>query len=281
MNFFKKPLIALACTMLALPFSGMAQYRFEVDPLLSYFKEAKRYELGFNYVMPFGEFAGTVPVYNNSGTFMGDTTTKRNITAISGIGGDIGLSLPFKRTGHTSCWAVSLHAMGNMIVWSDLNATQKLDGTLIPKSKPLNANTLQISLPIGIDWMAGNHAILTKRLPLGIGLGAGAMPQMTMTSLDGVTGFDSKMSFGVTPYAKAELSIFAGLDIKLRMMYTMGHINMIEIDKAIPGDTDGPFKVNSTSNFILSLIIMPFSGGWHESAWYNTYDTYNQHDRLN
>ena len=281
MNFFKKPIVFLACALLAIPMSGFAQYKFEVDPLLSYFKDGQRYELAFNYVMPFAEFSGVVPVYNNAHSFLGDTTTKRSITAAMGIGGDIGLSLPFKATGHISCWAVNFHVMGNMYSWTDLNATQSADGTVNPQSTPLEATTIHISLPIGIDWKAGNDAIKTKRLPFGTSLGVGLMPQIDMTSLSSVSNVDSKMSFGCTPYAKAELSIFAGLDLKLRVMYTMGDITLIDVPKAIPNNTDGPFKITSTSNLILSLVIMPFSGGWNERAWYNDYDTYNQHDRLN
>src|SRR4051812_4208343 len=108
MNFFKKPMTFLAFALFAMPISGFSQYHFEVDPLLSYFKDPLRYELGFNYVMPFGEFAGVTRVTSGS-TAIGDSNVKRSITATSGIGGDIGLSLPFKRTGHISCWAVSFH----------------------------------------------------------------------------------------------------------------------------------------------------------------------------
>ncbi len=287
MNFFKKPLLSLAIGILAIPATGLAQYKFEVDPLLTYFGDGQRYELGFNYVMPFGQFAGVTPVYNSGHTFLGDTTTKRNITAAQGIGGDIGLSLPFKATGHISCWAVSFHLMGNMYSWTYLNSTQAPDGTVNTPTTSLDATTISIGLPIGIDWMAGNHAIKTKRLPFGTSMGVGLIPQFDMTSTS-ASSVDSKYSFGCTPYAKIELSIFAGLDIKLRAMYTLGDITLIDVNKAIPnttntypGVTDGPFKVVSTSNLILSLIIMPFSGGWHETAWYNTYDTYNKHDRLN
>ncbi len=282
MNFFKKPIIIVAFALLALPNSGFAQYHFELDPLLSYFSDSRRYELSFNYLMPFGEFAGMTRVTNGSNTFIGDTDNKRNIVAASGFGGDIGLSLPFKRTGHISCWAVNFHLMGNMYAWHDLNQSMGLDGTLKPQTTSLNATTIHVSLPIGIDWKIGNDAICTKRLAFGTSLGAGFIPQVNMTSLDNVTGVDSKMSFGCTPYAKAELSIFAGLDVKLRVMYTLGDILLIDVNKGLPAsNTDAAFRITSTSNLIVSFIIMPFSGGWHEWAWYNTYDNYNQHDRLN
>jgi hypothetical protein len=280
MNFFKKPITFLAVALLAMPISGFSQYHFEVDPLLSYFRDPLRYELGFNYIVPFGEFAGVTRVMSGS-VYQGDTTTKRSITAAAGYGAEIGLSLPFKATGHISCWAASFHLRGSMYSWQDLNATQTPDGTLNPQAKSLNATTICVALPIGIDWKIGNDAILTKRLPFGTSLGAGLTPQVDITSLESVSNVDSKMSFGCTPYVKAELSIFAGLDVKLRAVYTIGNITLIDVNKAIPGTTDGPFKISSTGNVLLSLIFMPFSGGWHEWAWYNTFDNYNQHDRLN
>ncbi len=282
MNFFKKSLAVLTTALLAAPLAGFAQYKYEVQPLLSYFKDAKRYELGFNYSMPNADFVGVTTVNNSNGSFFGDSNTTRKIVA-TGIGGDLGLSLPFKGTGHISCWAVSFHLMGNMFTWDQLNATQLPDGTVKAPTKSLTASTIQVSLPLGIDWMVGNHCINTKRLPFGTGLGVGVIPQVDMTTLSNPTKVtvDPKMSLGCTPYAKAELSIFAGIDFKIRAMYTMGTITMIDVNKALPSTTDGPFKINYKSNFMVSFIIMPFSHGWHEWDWYNTFDTYSQHDRLN
>jgi hypothetical protein len=64
-------------------------------------------------------------------------------------------------------------------------------------------------------------------------------------------------------------------------MYNMGDITLIDVNKPIPTLTDGPFKITSNSNITLSLILMIFSPGWDETDWWNTHDTYNQHDRLN
>ena len=45
MNLFKKPMIFLALAVLALPGTGFAQYKFEVRPFFSYFKDLQRYEI--------------------------------------------------------------------------------------------------------------------------------------------------------------------------------------------------------------------------------------------
>ncbi len=283
MNIFKKQLIVLATALCIAPIAGFAQYQFELKPFLSYFKDAKRYELSFNYVMPQGYFYGTSQVKN--GTYVvGDTTIKRTNTA-TGIGGSIGLTLPFKATGHISCWAMSLQLMVNELTWNDINSTYGTDLKVVaPTSNALTATTLQIGLPIGVDWMVGNHAIDTKRLPLGAAFGAGLMPQFNSTALNGATypGLKSGIGFGVTPYVKVEASFYVGLDVKVRALYTMGSkIDLLGVNQAISDYTDGPFKITSTSNLMLSFVIMPFSGGWKETNWWNTYDTYNRHDRFN
>jgi len=166
MKFFKKPLLYIALVALLLPMAGFAQYQYQCDPLFSYFKDPKRYELGFNFVNTAGDFDGVVRVTGPGGSFVGDSNAKRSFTG-SNIGGDIGLSLPFKMTGHVSCWAVNFHLMANMLTWSDLNQTMGTDGTYTAGTKTLDATTIQVGLPIGIDWKAGCDAILTKRLTFG------------------------------------------------------------------------------------------------------------------
>ena len=279
MNFFRKPIILLALAAVVSPVSGFAQYLFQVDPFFSYFRDAGRYELSGNYVMPMATFEGVVRI-ENSGLYRGDSTAKR-VTPGSGIGGSLGLAIPIKATGHISCWAIGLQAMVNMNTWTDLNQKMSSDGSYTSSSKPLTAATMQIALPIGLEWKAGCDAITTKRLAFGTALGAGMMPQVNMTTIDNASGIDGHMAFGATPYLKGEVAFNVGLCLKLRVMYTMGDITLIDVPKAIPNYTDGPFKINSNGNLILSLVIMPFSGGWPEYDWYNTHDTYNQHDRLN
>jgi hypothetical protein len=283
MIFCKKQLLLLVFALLVMPSLGFAQYRFELKPFFSYFKDLKRYELSFNYVMPFAKFSGTSQV--TDGSYVGDTTITRSIAGSSGMGGSIGLSLPFKATGHISCWAASIHLMFNTLSFPDLNSYYAPDGTLKPPTSSLIASTTHISLPVGIDWKVGNDAICSKRLIFGTSMGAGLMPQLNMTNIAGGPGeikdVKTGMGFGCTPYLKVEGAVFMGWCVKVRAMYTMGDITMIEVNHAIPGTTDGPFKVVSNGNLLVSLVLMPFSGGWKETAWWNTHDTYNQHDRFN
>ena len=279
MNLFRKPVICLAFVLMILPKAGFSQYQHTVEPFFSYFRDLKQYDLGFTYVMPFAHFAGVVPAYAN-GIYRGDTTAKRPTPGM-GVGGSIGLSIPFKATGHISCWAVNFHLMANMYTWTNLNETYEFDGSYKVAAEDLGATTMQIALPIGIDYKAGNDAIQTKRLAFGTSLGVGVMPNYNITTLTGVDSIKSHGAFGFNPYAKIEVGFFAGICWKLRFMYTMGDVTLIDVNKATDYHINGPFKVTSNGNLMISLVLMPFSGGWYEHSWYTTHDTYNQHDRLN
>ena len=280
MNLFKKPIIFLALALIAIPKSGFAQYQFEVDPFFSYFTDLQRYDLAFTEVLPFATFQGVVPAYAN-GHYIGDTTAKRK-TPGAGIGGSIGLSIPFKATGHISCWAVDFRLMANMYTWTNLNETYSLDGSYHAVTPDLGATTLQVAIPIGIEYKIGNDAIKTKRLAFGTTLGGGVMSSYNITNLNpSDTAIKSHGAFGFNPYAKVDISVFLGICFKLRFMYTMGDVTLIDVNKPTDYRINGPFKVTSNGNFMISLVLMPFSGGWYERKWYNTHDTYNQHDRLN
>ena len=281
MNLFKKPIIFLVFALFAVPKHSSAQYEFTVDPFFSYFKDLKRYEIGFTAVLPFVNFSGVVPVYSG-GQYIGDTTAKRSLSGM-GFGGSIGLSIPFKATGHISCWAVNFHLFANTYSWTNLNEGYSPDGSYTTIKPSLNASTIQVGLPIGIDYKIGNDAIESKRLTFGTSLGAGVMPNYNLTTLANASADSIKShgSFGFNPYVKAEVGFFLGWDIKIRLMYTMGDVTLIDVNKPTDYRINGPFKVTSDGNFMISLVLMPFSGGWYERKWYNTHDTYNEHDRLN
>ena len=66
-------------------------------------------------------------------------------------------------------------------------------------------------------------------------------------------------------------------------MYSMGNVELMNTEKSVPltGYNDGKFNLTNNSQFTASLLFMLFSGRWHESAWYNDYDSYNWNEKLN
>jgi hypothetical protein len=282
MNLFKKPIIFLALAVMTLPATSFAQYKFAVAPFFSYFSDLQRYEVGFSYLMPTGEYSGVTQVRDGYNRYYGDTSIKRHLTGTQAFGANIGIAVPFKATGHISCLAMFFQLNVSQYEWDNLNETYNLSGNFAKGGTPVNAVTQQYSLPIGVEYHVGCDVIKTQRLPFGAALGVGIIPQYNMTALEGVNSSTTGSTFSVTPYAKAEVSVFAGICFKVRAMYTLGNVPLLDVNSQLKNNlTDGPFNISSTSNLSLSIILMPFSFGWHETKWYNTYDTYNRYDKLN
>ncbi len=287
MKLFKSLKLCLAVFLLSSPLFSLAQYKMEIRPFFTYFRDLGRWELGGTYMISTGTFNGVLPYYGYNNRFLTDSTLKRSIISNPGYGVSLGTSIPFAATGHISCWAFSINAMANYYKFNDLNRGYNIDGTDKELPHVMNSTTLQFNLPIGLDWKIGCDAICTKRLNFGASLGFGVMPHYNITSIDSVADhFNPQQSFGFNPYGKAEVSAFLGLLVKFRAMYTMGNIELMNSSNTIGNTglspyTDGPFKITSNSHFMLSFIILPFSGKWHESAWYNDYDSYNWNEKLN
>lgn len=280
MSFMRKACFFAVTALAILPELSFAQYQHTVDPFWSSLGNPRRYEIGGGLTMPAGTFTGVVTIQGAGGEFKGDSTASRAIPA-NGFGGLIGVNMPFKATGHISCWAVAAQLGVNMYTWADLNQTMTIAGDYKTSKKPLSASTMQIILPVGIDYKVGNDAILTKRLPLGVSFGVGVVPQIMQTKLNEVSAFKPQWGYSCLPYAKFDVSVFTGFCWKIRLMYSMGQINLLDVNHKIDGYNDGMLTLSSKSQLMASFIIMPFSGGWREWAWYNTHDTYNLHDKFN
>ena len=282
MNVFKKPIVFLALALLAIPMAGFSQYKYETGPFWDYFKDLQRYDISFSYQMPVGEFSGVTQVRDGGGNYYGDTTIKHALNAQQAFGASIGIAVPFKGLGHISCLAFAMQLAVSQYEWTDLNETYTLSNSFIKPGTPVNGTTQQFSLPLGIDYRIGCDVIKTRRLPFGAAFGLGVIPQYNMTSLNGVNNVNTGNSMSATPYVKAEFSALFGFCFRLRAMYTLGNVPLIDVNHKLPnGLTDGPFSVSSKSNLVLSFVIVPFSFGWRETRWFNTFDTYNKYDKIN
>jgi hypothetical protein len=281
MSFIKKPLTSIVLGMALISGSASAQYKHTVDPFFSSLSNKLRWEIGGNGILATGEFTGVVRVADG-GIYRGDSTATRTMSADPGFGVTLGLSMPFKGTGHISNWAAHIELQVNQYMWKNLNQTMTSGGKYVNGTTPVNATTMQYALPIGVEWKVGTDAILSKRLNFGATLGAGVIPQYNVTNLEGLSNIDPGHGWGFRPYAKAEIAIFTGFCWKLRGMYSPGNVNLLDVNRKLTNSlSDGPFTIRNTGNVILSLIIMPWSVRWQEYDWWNTYDTYNQHDRFN
>ncbi|NCX95777.1 MAG: hypothetical protein EBX41_05080 [Chitinophagia bacterium] len=263
------------------PAIGFARYKFRVYPFWNTFKDRRRWELSGSLITAKGEFAGVTRVVGYNDRYLGDSTLVRPMKAQMGFGGGIGVSTPFASTGHISAFAFAWGLNVNMYQWKDVNKVYNIDGTFQPWSKPLDVSTMQISMPIALEWKTGTEAlVITHRISLGGAVGAGLLPHINISTPLNLSEYKAQQTIGTNPFFKAELAFRRGIVWKLRAMYTMGNIELMNFTKPIQGYTDGPFNLTYKSNLQFSLILMPFKRRWTESAWYNDFDTYNWNERL-
>ncbi len=282
MKLFRSLKICIVVVFLCSPLFSLAQYKFEIQPFFSYFKDLRRWEISGNYMLTQGTFNGVIPLYGLNNRYLTDSTLKRSVNAEPGFGGSIGVSVPFAALGHISVWAFTIQGMFNQYKWKDLNIANNSDGTPKIPTTRLNATSSQLSIPFGIDYKIGCDAFGTKRLKFCAAFGGGFMPQLTVTKLDSVvTSIGPEANIGFTPYVKAEVGMFMGWTVKLRAMYTMGNVELMNSGDAINPYSDGPFKLTTNSHAVFSLILMPFSHRYRETSWYNDHDSYNWNENLN
>ncbi len=279
--------MVLVASFLVAPLFSFGQFKFLVRPFFSYFKDKSRWEIGANYIQSNGNFEGVVPFYGFNNFYTHDETIKRDIKADNGYGGFFGVQVPVAATGHISVWAISIRGMFNYMNWSDLNKAYNLDGTFKDMPNQMSMTTKQFAVPIGIDWKIGSDAIASRRLKMGLDLGAGIYPHMNVSSIDTAhVSFPPQSNFGLYPYFNADLSFFAKVCFKVRAMYTWGNCELINSSNTtynygLAPFTDGPFKVTSHNHLMVSLVIMPFSYKWREFNWATDYDTYNWNEKIN
>jgi hypothetical protein len=249
---------------------------------MKYFRDARRWEIGGTGMFTQGTYNGVIPVFGHNNMYIHDTTVKRSIYSEPGFGVTLGVTVPFAATGHISNFSLSLNAVGNYYKWNSLNKSYNLDGTYKTYSSVMNATTIQIGAPVGIDYKIGCDAIGTKRLRWGGALGAGVIPQLNITSLDSTNDLvGPQVNVGLNPFFKAEGGVFIGIFVKVRVMYTLGNVELMNVRDKIDPYTHGPFKLTNNNHWMFSLILQPFSYKWRETSWYNDYDTYNWNEKLN
>ncbi|WP_118950679.1 hypothetical protein [Taibaiella helva] len=232
----------------------------------------QRYELGYSYSIATATYKRTET--SNNGL---DTSFSQNVTSKNGFGGMIGTAIPLKRLSDRCMLALGLGYTYNMYTW-DYN-TPSFNGLITDENGKkiydfshsiyFSGVSMQMGLPLSADFKFGNDAFLNKNVRWGTTLGIGVLPTAAMTADFDNAGF----GFGAAPFAKAELSFFAGICFKLRAQYAYGYIPFYDGKNTIAGW--GGYNTKSTligkQQVTFSLILMPFSWAWNERGWWNSY----------
>lgn len=242
----KQPLKALLIiALLSASFSCQAKF----PGLLS------RFQLGYSFLSNSADYKtkDDLPSY------------KMNTSASWGF--TAGTYVPLTRLGSSGSLALGIDYMYNLMTWKSNIKVPDVGEFLF------EGTTAQMALPIGLDFKFGSDA-LQLRTPRMCGtVGAGVYPSYALTTITG-SPLTIDPTFAVAPYIKAEIGIFAGICMKVRMIYAIGDLNYMDYKKTeeFMGVTSTETaKLTGKSNMAISLLIMPFSYKWSTENWWNTY----------
>lgn len=245
---------AVIAVIMATPFASSAKFPGILQ----------RTHLGYSFLVNSAEYKVqqkiTVP------DFAKDTTYKYDMKTSATFGITIGTYVPIARLGRKSKLVWGIDGMYNMMLWDSKLKMYGGSGTVI--DAPFSGATLQLALPTGLDFKFGCDALNVKNIRFCTTLGAGVYPSYSITALDQVNDIDPQ--FGIAPYAKFEVGVFAGICMKLRAIYAVG--NLAYIDQKEKTDYSNTHsQLLGTSNLTLSILVMPFSWTWPREEWWNTY----------
>jgi len=238
----------------------------------------QRMQLGYSYTMAWAEYESKDHLVdeNTGATYTKDVTTK--VSSKFGYGGSLGSTIPVKRLGKKSMFAIGVDFTYNAYVWDYkvpmfsgyiYDSVGDIEGLDYLADFAFTGATVQMGLPVSADFKFGCDAITDKTVRFCGTIGAGAYPSMSAT----VDASNAGFGFGVTPFVKAEVGIMAGLCFKLRADISFGNIPFYKEGASIYDWAN--FKSSSSLTgkqaVSLSLIIMPFAWNWNSTGWWNTY----------
>lgn len=251
MKRFYMPVLACLAIAIAMPYCVSAKFPGVLQ----------RYSLGYSFLFADGKYTG----HDQFPGFI-DTTYDQNIHTTAAFGVTMGTYIPLKRLGRMSSMVLSIDYAYNAMVWGDAVPRYGMGFT---NQYDFSGATVQMALPVGIDFKWGNDAINVKNPRFCATVGVGAHPSYSITALDYTA--DITPSFSITPYVKFEAGVFAGICMKLRVLAAFGQFNYLDAKTDNGGGSSSSTKLVGSSNVSASIIFMPFSWTWKREEWYNTY----------
>lgn len=236
-------------------------------------KAIQRFEIGYSFPMTSATYTNHYSTYDVGGTDNSDTTFSRNVRSKGGFGITLGSYFPISKLSDKSSLNISVDFLYNLLVWdnalADFQTYDETTGTYTTYSNSyvITAATVHWGLPVGFDFKYGGEATLDKSNRLSFTLGTGVYPSMNLTVFDAYPGAKFKMQ----PYLKAELGVFAGVNIKVRALYSFGKLDYLNYsDKAAGPDYgyESSASLVSKSCLTLSVMVMPVSFRWGKETWW-------------
>ncbi len=193
-----------------------------------------------------------------------DTTVSRKGKLVNSWGVAGGGFCPVGMLNDNSCLAISFSVMMLFQTWNLGPVTYSNQETSLtdPGGQAIAVHGL---IPVGIDYKYGGEAALNKEKRFSFTFGVGVAPDFYASGY-GSTG---TVSYKTLPYAKMEMSFFAGVAFKLEAMAFLGKYDYFKDYSDDRFVTNGATTYDHTdataygnSPFVLSLGIMPYSFHW-------------------
>lgn len=241
------------------------------------------YEIGYSY---------SFTAVTQTQTFIFPDGTQRifksnDVKSLMSPGAYMGWSLRLLQLGNSATKALGLNVgvQENMFMWSHTSKSYghtewSIDGESIDGfyDEETVGMSMQIGVPVSLDFKFGNDAGKYKNIRWGGSLGVGVMPQFCFSS--GIPNFESEsFTVGAVPFIKGDISFFAGICMKLRgqvgFATKLGDSKNSMFGGFSGGISEGSnvkhdYTVTAPVQATVSLILMRFSWALDEKGFWNT-----------
>lgn len=261
----KKHLKPLLLGLLSIFIPGLVQAQFGYRPFdYSAFWTIDPYKYRF---MEIGVINGitspnceiTYYTSDNKGGFR--EKTARGKTGLKfNVGITVGAGIHLTRLGERSALGLNIN-MQYTLTRLTLSSDAFKIKDVIPFNEELDYS--MSSIPISLDYKTGAEAVSDRYLRSSFAFGAGIAPRFVAVSHLG-----GEAAASVSPFLKVEAGYFVGLGFKLRMLYFVGKQTWDKgyLDSPVAPNAQigygGSYILSSTGEFLVSLIVMPYSRAW-------------------
>lgn len=224
-----------------------------------------RYQIGYSFVNSTAEYNGMLRTYDLKHNYIADTPWTETVHTSAAFGITMGTYLPIKRLGKSSTLATNIDFTYDFKYWKNVA------GGLYSEFTDLDISgvSVEIGVPITLDFKFGCDATSTKNQRFCTTLGAGIYPTFAFTSFED----NAATGFGMAPVVKYEVGFFKGICMKFRVLYSFDNIQYISKSGSVfkQDDLASNFTLKGKSTLTVSAIFMPFSFLWERKGWWNSY----------
>jgi hypothetical protein len=235
-------------------------------------KAIQRFQLGYSFPMTTAKYTESYTIFQDLNAGSTDTSVSKNVKTKGGFGFTLGSYFPVAQMGEKSSLNIGVDFLYNLLVWDaqmiDVSGYDYETGSYnYTTNYVISAATVHWGLPVGIDFKTGGEATLDRSSRLSMTLGTGLYPSLNLTVFETNAGAKFKMQ----PYLKAEAGIFAGINWKVRALYSFGKLEYIGYSDTEGGSSyayQSSASLMSKSSLTLSVLVMPGSFKWGKNEWW-------------